>query len=237
MSSPGKSLLAPTGSPSRTPDQEPVAFAVSVLPDRLSLVIFTQDENGLVELFQYLPTLVPGEQFDSRQNLARFPVLQRSELIQRAYFAGRLEEPDQNAQELLYAKWIEPVAGALGGYILLTLNPQHYLLRTAVNNMSQYYPGLSDSHILNGVFHSLQETPSREIWRDFQRAYETGLPIFAEGLGRLKKAIEKTDIDSPENNTLKNHPQAEFFRQVHALQIPGIPWTAVPVAKLAEILG
>jgi len=209
-----------------TPDQEPVAFAVSVLPDRLSLVVFTRYQDGQTELFQYLPSLVPGDPRDSRQDLARFPILQRSELIQRAYFSNRLEEPDRNAQELLYAKWIEPVAGALGGYILLKLNPHHDLLPVAVNNMSRSFAGLCDSHVLKGTFDSLQESRVDRVMRSYQNALGAGLPIFSEGLSYLVKGIERTGLE---------HPMAGVFSQISNHQVPGMPWTAVSVRELAAI--
>jgi hypothetical protein len=132
------------------PDQRPVALAVTVLPDRLTLVVFYRNAAEEVNIYQYMPSLVPGEPNDPRTDEARFPILQRSELIQRSYLSGRLEEPD--AEALLYAKWVEPIAGCLGGYILLKVNPTHDSLRIAAGNMTRHLGGLSDSYVLQAEY-------------------------------------------------------------------------------------
>jgi hypothetical protein len=208
-----------------TPDQEPVAFAVSVLPDRLALVIFTRDSSGKVEIFQYLPSLVTGDPLDTRVNVARFPILQRSELIQRAYLSGRLEEPDRNAEELLYAKWIEPVAGALGSYILLKTNPHHHLLPVATDNMMRFFSVLSDSHVIKGMLDELVGDRQQAARREYLQALDAGLPIFSEGLEYLVKGCERLDIQNSQVNAV---------RRIYQHHVPGMMWTAIPVRDLQE---
>jgi hypothetical protein len=205
------------------PGQRPVAFSVAVLPDRLALIVFTSRAGGEINFYQYLPALAPIDPPDPRRFEARFPVLQRSESIQRAYLSGRLEEPDENAQLLLYAKWVEPVAGALGGYILLRLNP-HQLLSIATNNMKNHFSGLSDSHVLAGAYAETRVHPVAErVEKAYRRALETGLPIFSEGLERLIKALDRWSLDLP---------QATRARRLWEKHVPGLLWTAVPVEDL-----
>jgi len=208
----------------QVPDQRPVAFSVAVLPDRLTLIVFIRTEAGEFNIYQYLPALTPGDPRDPRRNEARFPILQRSELIQRSYLSGHLEEPDRNAEELIYAKCVEPVAGALGGYILLNVNPQHQLLSMAVRNMMNSFGGLSDSHVLNGAWQELISPPAPDLARQaYRQALETGIPIFAEGLERLIKGLKRLPFE---------HPQLEKFHQIWEKRVSGLMWAAVPVDDL-----
>ncbi len=192
-----------------TAGQRPIAFAVTVLPNRLSLLVFHRDVDDNVAIYQYLPALVPGPQDfpDSRRFAVRFPLLQRSELIQRAYLAGRLERPQQNAEDLLYAKWIEPIAGVLGGYILLRVDPTNPLLDIASGNMVRYFGELGDSHVLRAEYLDSQ-----------------GLRDEAEqGLAYLLAGIARHGIE---------HPQVDWMQQMYERRVPGLLWTAVPVESL-----
>jgi hypothetical protein len=205
-----------------TPDQRPVALAVTVLPQRLTLVVFYRNAAEEVNIYQYMPSLVPGEPNDPRTNEARFPVLQRSELIQRSYLSGRLEETGRNAEELLYAKWVEPIAGCLGGYILLKVNPTHHLLGIAVGNMTGHFGGLSDSYVLQAEYLASQEQDAQAA-EAFRSALDRGLPVLSDGLVRLVDGIQRYQIQ---------HPRAGLAQDVFKNRVRGLLWTAVPVQDI-----
>lgn len=207
-----------------TAGQRPIAFAVTVLPNRLSLLVFHRDIDDNVAIYQYLPALVPGPQDlpDSRRFAVRFPLLQRSELIQRAYLAGRLEKPLQNAQNLLYTKWVEPIAGVFGGYILLRLDPADTLLDIATGNMVTYFGELGDSHVLRAEYLDSQGLHD-QAEQEFRVALNRGLPVMQEGLAYLLAGVARHGIE---------HPQVNWMQKMYERRVPGLLWTAVPVEAL-----
>ncbi len=94
------------------PGQQSVVLAITMMPARLTLLVFHLDAAGLTRIFQYLPPLQPRNKIESPGPKD----LRRLELIQRFYMSGRLDYALENvqAEDLLYAKWIEPIAGCLG---------------------------------------------------------------------------------------------------------------------------
>src|SRR5262245_7100835 len=204
----------------QAPDQRPVTLAITVLPQRLVLIVFQRGMTGEVNIYQYLPSLVPGDPNDPRTMDARFPVLQRSELIQRSYLRGSLEEPIQNAIDMLYAKWVEPIAGCLGGYLLLKINPNHHLLKIATNNMTRHFGELSDSHVLMADYLA-NEGQAAQAAEAYRAALDRGLPVVSDGLIRLVDGIRRYGIE---------HPQVNFVQEVFKNRVRGLLWTAVPVA-------
>lgn len=205
-----------------TDDQEPVAIAVTVMPRRLTLVVFDRDVTGEINIYQYMPSLDSRDPRDPRREIASFPVLQRSELIQRAYMSGRLEEPDENARLLLYAKWREPIAGCLGGYILLKVNPQDELLGEAVRNLTHYFGELSDSHVLHAEYLDSQ-AETQQASEAFRRALDCGIPVLVDGLIRLKYGIERHQIE---------HGRSHLVQQIFENRVRGLIWSAIPGSKL-----
>lgn len=208
----------------RAPDQPAVTLSVTVLQNRLTLIVFDRNEAGEVRIFQYLPSLTGQEPRDERTSEARFPILQRSELIQRSYMSGRIEEPENSARALLEAKWVEPIAGCLGGYTLLKLNPNliRSLLDISSSNMTNYFNSLSDSYILRGEYlaHRGDDSQAAEA---FRAALDQGLPVVQDGLGRLVSGIERYQID---------HPRRDYVMSVFENRVRGLMWTAVPEEKL-----
>jgi hypothetical protein len=211
-----------------TPGQRSIAFAVTVLSNRAALIVFQRGVDGKMDIYQYLPALVPGEvdRVDPRAGGARFPVIQRSELVQRAYLAGRLEEPGESARMLLYAKCTEPIAGVLGGYIQLRVNPSSELLDVASNNMVRYFGELSDSHVLRAEYLDGQGRAA-EAASVFRSALDRGLPVMQEGLAYLLHGVADHGIE---------HPQVERMRTLYEARVPGLLWTAVPVELLSSYM-
>jgi hypothetical protein len=210
-----------------TPGQRPVAFATAVLPSRLTLIVFTRSAEGEVALYQYLPLLMLEGGYDARtardeRTGARYPMLQRSELVQRAYARGRLDGTGQNARDLLYAKWFEPVAGCLGAHMTLQLEPDSNLLRVAVGNLARYFGGLVDSHVL---YAARQEAlGGGDPAAAYRAALDVGLPLLDESLVRLQEGIARHAIE---------HERVSLVQRVYERRVCGLLWTAIALEELA----
>jgi Caspase domain len=203
------------------PDQPPVNFAIAILPNRLTLMVYSQDVTGQANIYQYLPSLIP-EPGDPRFSAARFPVLRRLELIQRSYISSNFEQAYQNARELLQAKWVDPMAGCLGGYLLLKLGRVGEL-EVAVRNLTSSFGQLSDSHILAAEYMTSQGR-SAEAVEAFRKALDCGLPIIGDGLKRLVDGIQQYQIEHPNTATVHN---------VFNNRVRGSLWSAYIAEKIS----
>ena len=204
------------------PGQQPVVLATSVLPDRLTLLVMQQGAGGRTNLYQYLPALRPGfeESFD-QQGPARFTVLRQLEAIERFYLNGRLDHAFESAVQLLQAKWIEPMAGCLGGYILLKLGHPEQLAYAAFN-LPEFFGGLSDSHVLSAAYAASRQDLAATR-RALHKALDTGLPIFADGVERLWHGIQEHAIE---------HPRVELLGALYHRRAPGLLWSALVPGNL-----
>jgi hypothetical protein len=192
--------------------------------------VYSQGPTGQAGLYQYLPALAPDpnappyileEQKDPRFTDARFPILRRLELIQRAYASGRLEHAYQNAMDLLNVKMMDPMAGSLGAYILLNLGrPQD--MAACIYNLVNFFPGLPDTHILTGAHHEYQGDPAaaREA---YQSALDAGLPIFRDGLKLLISAADRLQIQ---------HPALAQVQAAADQALGGLVWAAFTFPRL-----
>lgn len=203
------------------PERPPVYFSVAVLPHRITLLVLHRRANGELRIFSYSPSCTnEGEPPES--NAAN---LRRLDLLQRFYVSGRVDERHglRNAIELLHAKWIDPLAGCLGGYTMIRLGRADDL-NLAASNMLSRYGELSDSHILAAEHQlSLETDAGAARAQEFYRAaLDRGLPVFAEGLLRLASGIERFGI---------NHPRAEEVRAVFRARARHLLWTAWTVQE------
>src|SRR5205823_5626423 len=128
------------------PDEPTLVLSLALLPRRVTMIVVQRDSTGLFTLFQYMPSLRADPSSDLTQ-------LRRLELMQRCFAGGRLDLGHDNAIELLEGKWEDPIAGCLGGYLMLKLGVAEEL-GTAARNMVRTYPKLSDSHLLEAEFHA-----------------------------------------------------------------------------------
>jgi|GEM_PF-387664 len=197
------------------PGRPPINISVALLPRRLTLLILHRRSDGAPRLYCYSPSL-GGDEYppEAATNLRRL------ELLQRFYMADQLNELHalRNAVELLHAKWLDPLAGCLGGYTMLKLG-QGRELSEAVKNMLMKYEGLSDSHVLAAEYYlSPREAGSNEkAEKSLRRALDIGLPVFSDGLVRLASGIERFNI---------LHPRAHLVRAALNKRVPQHLWTA-----------
>lgn len=226
--SPGAHWLALGGA-----DQAPVVFPLTVLAGRLALLVIHQDAAGQTHIFQYLPALgaddvepvAPNEAPD----VAQAKLLRRLELLQRFYMSGRLDHAHDAARELLYAKWREPIAGCLGGYLMLRLDKPAEL-NIAAANMRNYFGELSDSHVLMAEYAGRVLRDDTWARQEFAAALERGLPLFADGAARLLEGVKRYGID---------HPRVATLQTVVVRRVPGLLWAGWRPRELApgQMLG
>jgi hypothetical protein len=188
------------------PGAGPVVFMLAMLPGRLTMLVLHFDADGRARVFQYLPSQQPDDSTDPR-------TIRRLELIQRFYLSGRLDYAYETAKDLLYGKWEEPIAGCLGGYLLLKQGKGAELAEPA-SNMTIFYDQLSDGYVLQG---EAAESLGRPGAERFHAALDHGFPIFSDGLVRLNQAVERYHID---------HPRVALLRDIMGDRAPGMLWSA-----------
>jgi hypothetical protein len=194
-------------------DQSPVIFSLSMLPQRLTMLVFHRDVEGRTRTFQYLPGLQPGEGSDL--NLIR-----RLELMQRFSLSGRFNNAYELAREPLNAEVADPLALCLGGYLAIKLKDRDGLL-TACKKLDKFYPQLSDGHVLRGEHEALIGEPGGAA-AAYSEALNHGLPIFGDGLVRLSAAVGRHEI---------THPRVKLLDRVLANRVRGLLWSAWTVER------
>jgi uncharacterized caspase-like protein len=225
----------------------PTSYAVAALPGRISILIAVAEADGSVEVQQYLlpvsgipPVVPPG-----REYLGSVRDLRRLELAQSFYAAGQREQAlaaarreEESTDELLRAKWLDPLLGCLASYVLAGSGRAEELFdphsdvfevladpegeaadaarlrgpdRSALRNLVTFFPELPDVHVLAGLCDPVEERRSGH----FERALRRGLPIFAEGARALAAWARRQGVVLPLELTV---PLAGL--------LPGSPWTA-----------
>jgi Caspase domain len=197
------------------PERPPVYFSLAVLPFRLTLIVLHRRADGIIRILSFCPSTQPPPPEETPFAVAT--KLRRLELLQRFYFADRVNEQHalRIAIELLHAKWIDPLAGCLGGYTMLRLGRGEEL-NVAVWNMKGMYSDLPDTHILAAEYYLSRENEA-EARQEYTAALDEGLPVFAEGLLRLASSIERFSI---------SHPRAEEVMRVFKNRARNLLWTA-----------
>src|SRR5205823_4896495 len=188
------------------PGQDPVVLQLAMLTGRITMLVLHFDAGRRARIFQYLPSLRASESTDPR-------TVRRLELVQRFYLKGRLDYAYETAKDLLQGKWEEPIAGCLGGYILLRQGKGRELGGPA-SNMTIFYPQLSDGFVLQGA---AAESTGHGTAEPFVAALNCGFPIFADGLLRLNQAVQRYHIE---------HPLVALLTQIVKNRAPGMLWSA-----------
>jgi len=208
------------------PERQPVVITITALSDRLTLLVVTQDPTGEMNIFQYLPSLEREEPADMRYDAACFPVLRRLEYIQRSFMVGRIEQAYQQARELLNAKWIDPMAGLLGCYLLIRMGKTREL-GYPVENMVRYFGALSDSQVIAAEY-EICTGNDEEAAIAYRKALDKGIPILSDGLARLIDGTDRYGIQ---------HPRIELAKTIFSKRIRGLLWSAYPIQVLNHNAG
>ena len=175
--------------------QKPLVFATACMPGRLTMLVIERDPGGRLRTHQYLPALGGDESSDPA-------FLRRVEAMQRVYLGHRLDLGHDSAVELLEGKWIDPLAGCLGGYLLLRLGETDRL-DVPVANLTGHYGELSDVHVLRSELEASRGDHDAAA-AAAASAIAAGIPLFADGLALLLDSLSEYRIDHP-NARLLSH--------------------------------
>jgi hypothetical protein len=181
----------------RLPNLARTHYALSALPNRVTVLVVVAEEGGGFEVQQYLVPLDRPETGPEDFLMADPGNIRRLEMAQRYYAAGHsvLADivSDADLDALLYGKWLDPLLGCIAGYTLLRrgmaeqyvgqliANPNDPAApqQSALWNMLTFYPELPDSHVLAGL-----AQPEQRAER-YANALQRGLPVFADGFRAL----------------------------------------------------
>jgi hypothetical protein len=197
----------------RIPGLEATRYALSLLPDRVTVLIAVGERSGAVEVEQHIMPLRDDD------GAAYSPRQIRALDVATRHYERREPLGDDNFADLLVGKWLDPLLGALAGYALIRAGEtDRYIGRpsegtglqeSALKNMLNFFSGLPDSHVLA----ALCEPQRRD--EHFGRALELGLPVFAEGF----RKVYEWHSESP------GHRTRPLWVEPSAL-LPGSIWTA-----------
>jgi hypothetical protein len=117
---------------------------------------------------------------------------------------GRLVEAQaivaEAARDALFEKFANPYAAAAGGYVLLATETDFAAKdapwRQWLANLDQGFPWLPDGAVLHG--YSLIQTGGEGARAKLLEAYERGVPVYTEGLRRLRDGLTFVLDDDPE---------------------------------------
>ena len=171
-------------------------LSLAILPRRAAIVILHRRTDGVLGVYQYLPAIEPDSSSDP-------DAIRRIDTLQRVYEGGRLDLGHETAEQLLNAKRLDPLAGALGCYVFLRSGRVSELGR-AVSNMRRMYPTLSDSHVLRAEYEASRGN-AKAAEQATREAVATGVPIFSEGLSRLLDAVKEYRVSEDDNARLLSH--------------------------------
>ena len=193
-----------------------------VLPGRVTLFVVTREMDGSVEIHQYMPLSgVPGSGApvypasagrDPNYGGSAFAVIRRIEYMQRTFATGRVSPLKPDVQLLLDDKWVDPIAGCLGGYLAMRMGMTDRL-NIATANLVRYFGELPDAHILRGAYLASVDR-FEEAGGEFRKAVDTGIPIFREGATLL------ANIALPLEGSLR-----EMLLGLSARLAGGQPWS------------
>jgi uncharacterized caspase-like protein len=197
------------------PQRRRLRVATTVLHQRVALIVLTREPAGEFSLHEYsvllesTPRLEPLSQpgvptqltLDPEFRSARFPIIRRLELMQRFLARGQWSPSAPDIDDLLEAKWTDPVAGCLGGYLLVRQGRLSEVGRTATN-LCEWFGGLSDAWVLRALALEF-EGKLADCDRTITRAVEGGVPTMADGVRHLSGLIFRREKGSAHKPLLK----------------------------------
>lgn len=152
-------------------------IATAALPNRATLITLTLEENGRPRITQFmlpighlidqLPSKVAGRVRD-RNHLkdVRF-IAQASRAFRKRRDLSKAIRSNE-LQELLYAKWLDPIGSSLAAYELIRRGTTDSLAEV-VANMTRFFPELPDTWALTRLNGDMNVQPR-------------GAPLFLDGL-------------------------------------------------------
>jgi hypothetical protein len=119
--------------------------------------------------------------------------------------ATAMEEWVERSEELLFGKFDDPYAAAVGGYLLLKLE-RFDVLRTWAKNLADNFSELPDGCVI-WASQLAQQEPARlaEIRAYYAMALERGIPVYTEGLRLL---IDGLRLLGPNGEALRSDLRA-----------------------------
>jgi hypothetical protein len=140
----------------RTEDQAPYTVATLASPNRGMLITFTLDDDGKPRISQFL--LPFGHLLDELPEAVRSRIVHRNHLQDVRFLAQasrafrkrrdlRKAVSHEELMELLYAKWLDPIASSLAAYEFLRRGQPGEIVEV-VRNMKRYFADLPDSAAL-----------------------------------------------------------------------------------------
>nr|WP_246395365.1 caspase family protein [Afipia massiliensis] len=173
----------------RIGQSRPYTIASLSSPNRATLVTLTLDEDGAMQVSQYLLPLghllghlhpFVAQRIAGRNQLADVKLLAES---MRAFRKRRdvwKSVPDRVLDDILYTKWIDPIASALVAYELIRRGRTE-MLPEVVGNLSTYFPDLPDIAALTRLAH-MRRVPYRAV------------PLFLDGLQAIEGVEDKLPL-------------------------------------------
>lgn len=148
----------------KIPNQPSITYATHCLPNRATLVVFTEDIDGRFTLHQYiLPVRVLFGFLDSRvldylQNdpldVVRLMFLAQIQFARKRPVFGKDGGPIQDFTDLLYGKWLDPIMSLIGAYEMIrqgALKEDPARLDEMLYNLRNYFGGLPDTEAIAKV--------------------------------------------------------------------------------------
>jgi hypothetical protein len=161
----------------RVADHPPYTVASLASANRAMLITLTLDDEGNPRLCQYLLPLghlldnLPSEvkaQLQGRNHLSdvRF-IAQASRVFRKRRDLGK-QLAEKQLAELLYAKWLDPIASSLAAYERLRRGKKKEM-EIVVDNMKRFFPDIPDTMALAKLSGDANAAPN-------------GVPLFLDGL-------------------------------------------------------
>lgn len=174
--------------------RKPNVFALKLLPQRLTILIFHVNAKGESRIFQYLLPFMPA--------IIEPDNLRRLDLMQRFYLSGRLDYAYECAKNLVESEVNEPTALCLSGYLMLKLG-RWYEAGVIADQVVRSFSELSDGYVLMSEWEASRGNQNAAS-DACEAALERGFPIFASGLNYLFYRARNYRIEHTRRSLLEN---------------------------------
>jgi len=177
----------------------PYTVASLASPNRATLITLTLDEEGSLIIAQYLLPLgrltqhldpLVSSRLAGRNHLADVKMLAQSIRAFRSRRDISKTLPTDMLNDILYAKWVDPIASTLSAYELIRRG-QTEMLPQVVQNLTIYFPDFPDAMAL-AQLSGRQDGRYRPV-----PLFLDGLRAFGDIEGRLPLPAAQLDYTSP----------------------------------------